>query len=302
MHEDKNQAHHCADHGWFHPLLLLTLAALLAVGASACRQKAARRQAGRKDAALKSTRELPLVTYNVLADPRRSDERLPALMAILKASNADIIALQEVTPWFVRALRKQTWARQYKWAPARSEKSVPGGLMILSRFAITRSLLATLPGKQGRKALLTDLRVNSTTLAVITCHLESPLADKKTRASQLEVIFPLLQHAPDAVLLGDLNFGDKDQPETKKIPKAYKDLWNALRKDAPGYTWDNERSAMARKGALPGEQSRRLDRILWRSNQWRPHTVRIVGTRQVAPNKPELFPSDHFGLLGVLQR
>ncbi len=76
----------------------------------------------------------------------------------------------------------------------------------------------------------------------------------------------------------------------------------ALRKDAPGYTWDNERSAMAKKGAYTGEQSRRLDRILWRSAKWRPHTVRIIGTRPVAPHKPNLFPSDHFGLMGILQR
>jgi len=276
------------------------MAALLVLGVTACRKEAPHKKPGPKATA--PTRELVLVTYNVLANPHRADARIPALLAILKATEADIIALQEVTPWFLRILLKHPWVQRYHRTPSGPKGVAPGGLMILSKFPITRTLVASLPGRQGRKGLLADLRVNGTTLAVLTCHLESFLTDSKTRATQLEVIFPLLQHAPDAVLLGDLNFGDKVQPETKRLPKTYRDLWTALRKDTPGYTWDNERSPMAQKGAFAGEQSRRLDRILWRSAQWRPHTVRIIGSRPVAPDKPALFPSDHFGLMGVLQR
>jgi endonuclease/exonuclease/phosphatase family metal-dependent hydrolase len=286
--------------------MLLALAALLALGAAACRRDTPRKEPGRRATApirqLTPTRQLTLVTYNVLADPRRTTARIPTLLAILKASEADIIALQEVTPWFLRVLRSQAWAQRYHRTGSGPGDEVPGGLLILSRFPITRTVVAKLPGRQGRSALLADLLVDGATLAVLTCHLESLLAHGKIRAAQLAFIFPLIQHASDAVLLGDLNFGDEAQPETKQIPKTYKDLWTALRKDAPGYTWDNERSAMARQAALAGEASRRLDRILWRSASWRPHTVRIIGARPVAPDKPALFPSDHFGLLGVLQR
>lgn len=289
--------HRCVETGLARALVL---AALLTLGAAACRRDAPRKEPEQRAAT--PTRQLTLVTYNVLADPRRAAARLPALLAILKATEADIIALQEVTPWFFRALLKQPWARRYHRTPAGFGGKIPGGLLILSRFPIARTLVAGLPGRQGRKGLLADLRVDGATLAVLTCHLESHLAAGKTRAAQLAVLLPLLQHAPDALLLGDLNFGDKVQPETKQLPKTYRDLWTALRKDAPGYTWDNERSAMAKGAAFPDEQSRRLDRILWRSTQWRPHTVRIIGTRPVAPGKPALFPSDHFGLMGVLQR
>lgn len=280
----------------------LALVALLALGATACRRNRPRKDAEKPAPKATATRQLTLVTYNVLADPHRAKHRLPALMTILRATEADIIALQEVTPWFLRALQKQPWVRRYHRTPSQPGRGVPGGLMILSKFPITRTLVATLPGRQGRKGLLADLDIDGATLAVATCHLESFLADGKTRAAQLALIFPLLQHSPDAVLLGDLNFADKAQPETKMLPKTYRDLWTALRKDAPGYTWDNERSAMSKKAAFAGEQSRRLDRILWRSAQWRPHTVRVIGTRPVAPDKPALFPSDHFGLMGVLQR
>jgi endonuclease/exonuclease/phosphatase family metal-dependent hydrolase len=258
------------------------LALTLVLGSGACRREAKSRGNGRRPTRPAATRQLTLVSYNVLADPRHAVARIPALLAILEATEADIIALQEVAPWFLRILAAQPWVRRYQRTPVGPGRGAPGRL--------------------GRSALLADLRVDNTTLAVATCHLESPLADGKIRAQQLAVIFPLLQHAPDAVLLGDLNFGDKAQPESKQLPKTYKDLWTALRKDAPGYTWDNDRSAMARLAALPGEYSRRLDRILWRSATWRPHTVRIIGTHPVAPDTPSILPSDHFGLLGVLQR
>jgi len=283
-------------------LIPLTVAALLILSVTACRRNSPRKDPVQRKTLPTSTRQLTLVTYNVLADPYRAALRMPTLLAILKATEADIIALQEVTPWFWRMLRKQPWVRHYHRTPIGPGGGVPGGLLILSRFPITRTLVATMPGRQGRKGLLADLRVDNTTLAVVTCHLESFLADGKIRADQLALIFPLLQHAPDAVLLGDLNFAENAQPETKQLLKTYRDLWIALRKDAPGYTWDNERSTMARRAALAGEESRRLDRILWRSEQWRPHTVRIIGTRPVAPDLPDLFPSDHFGLMGVLQR
>ncbi len=302
MHNHPNHPNHPIHRSTRNFGIAIAMAALLTLGsAAACRRDSPRKEPpkGRTTA---PTRELILVTYNVLASPRRANARIPALLRILKATEADIIALQEVTPWFLRILLTQPWIQRYHVTPTGPGGVAPGGLMILSVFPITRTLVASLPGRQGRKGLLADLQVDGKTLAVLTCHLESTLTDGKTRATQLENLFPLLQHAPDAVLLGDLNFGDKAQPETKKLPKAYRDLWTALRKDAPGYTWDNERSAMAKKGAYTGEQSRRLDRILWRSAKWRPHTVRIIGTRPVAPHKPNLFPSDHFGLMGILQR
>jgi endonuclease/exonuclease/phosphatase family metal-dependent hydrolase len=300
MHSYKTNAH-CHSSTW---IFGIAMAALLTLGVTSCRQDTPRKDPPRRlaTATATPTRELILVTYNVLANPSQASARIPSLLAILKATEADIIALQEVTPWFLQTLVTQPWVRRYHRTPTGPKGVAPGGLMILSRFPITRTLVADLPGRQGRKGLLADLLVNGATLAVLTCHLESPLTDGKTRATQLEVLFPLLQHAYDAVLLGDLNFGDKVQPETKRLPKTYRDLWTALRKDAPGYTWDNERSAMANNGAFAGEQSRRLDRILWRSAKWRPHTVRIIGTRPVASHKPALFPSDHFGLMGILQR
>ena len=59
---------------------------------------------------------------------------------------------------------------------------------------------------------------------------------------------------------------------------------------------------MARRGAFRGEKSRRIDRILVRSSEWAPGEVRLIGREPLAPGDRSLFPSDHFGLAGVLRR
>ena len=58
-------------------------------------------------------KQLTFVTYNVLADPVRLDERAPLLLELLKDSNADVIALQEVVPWFVKRLAREKWIGKY---------------------------------------------------------------------------------------------------------------------------------------------------------------------------------------------
>ncbi|MFH2010865.1 MAG: endonuclease/exonuclease/phosphatase family protein [bacterium] len=281
---------------------LILLASLLAAAPAACRRKPSEGSGAQPAARRPTTTQLTLLTYNVLSDPRRAAERAPALLQILREVDADIVALQEAAPWFVKLLRDQPWFRsRYRTTSIGAANVAPGGLLILSRFPITRSLVARLPGRQGRVVLMADLRIDGTTVAVGTVHLESFLQDGARRAEQLKLVFPLLQHGADAILMGDFNFEEGAVPETAHLDKAYKDLWTALRRNAPGYTWDNERSPMAKRNAFPGEPSRRLDRILFRSETWRPHTVRIIGFRPVSQAEPVLFPSDHFGVLGVLQ-
>lgn len=43
-----------------------------------------------------------------------------------------------------------------------------------------------------------------------------------------------------------------------------------------------------------------LDRILPRSNSWRPHRVQLLGTQPLDELR-FLFPSDHFGVLAELR-
>jgi endonuclease/exonuclease/phosphatase family metal-dependent hydrolase len=244
-------------------------------------------------------KELTLVTYNILGDPVELKKRVPALLKLLQDAHADILALQEVVPWFSTALAKEEWARAYQTPKIKPEDA--GGQWILSKLPLEKASLHKLPGPQGRTVLIATLKIGSRKVDVATTHLESPLQDGPARAKQIEAILPRLRDADDALFLGDFNFGD-GEPEEKKIDAAYVDLWKSLRPKEDGLTWNIESSDMAKKGSFPGEKSRRLDRILLRSGAWKPRDIRIIGDQPITPGKKDLFPSDHFGLLATLSR
>ena len=217
-------------------------------------------------------------------------------MKLLADAEADVIALQEVTPWLLHELRGQAWAKAYHMPMKDGQPWPPGGLLIMSRNPIRNPRAGPLPGRQGRAWLVVETQVGGVQVAVATCHLESPLAAGHTRAKQLDVFFDRLHGHGDALFLGDFNFGDGEQPETARLREAYVDAWRATQGDSRGFTWDMHRSAMARRGAFQGEVSRRLDRILVKSNALRPAKAIIIGDEPV-DTEGHVFPSDHFGLL-----
>jgi endonuclease/exonuclease/phosphatase family metal-dependent hydrolase len=242
---------------------------------------------------------LTVVTYNILGDPVEVKKRIPVLLKCLQDSDADVIALQEVVPWFVTLLSKEDWAKAYQSPKIKPEDA--GGQWILSRLPLEKASAHKLPGPQGRVVLVTTLRVGTRRLDVATSPLESPLADGPVRAKQLAAIWPRLRDADDALLLGDLNFGD-GEAEEKSLDAGYVDRWKSLMANDPGFTWNTEVSDMARKGSFPGEKSRRLDRIFVRSTAWKPKSIRLIGNEPVVAGKKDLFPSDHFGLRATLAR
>jgi len=245
-------------------------------------------------------RSLKLLTYNLLADPADADIRIDSLLRTIREADADIIALQEAAPWFVERLRREPWARDYHFTLSEGESRAAGGLVIVSRLPIIEKTYVPLAGRQRRGFLLARVRDGGRALAVGTVHLESFLEDGPVRARQLETVFALLRRHPDAILMGDFNFGDDDVSETSRLEASYADLWLSLRPDERGFTWDIDRSGMARRGSFPGEGSRRLDRILLKSALWGPAEVHIIGDSPVAEGAT-VFPSDHFGLTGRIE-
>src|SRR5262249_34663454 len=162
-------------------------------------------------------------------------------------SDADVIALQEVVPWFSAAVVKEEWARGYQMPKIKPEDA--GGQWILSKMAIEKASVHKLPGPQGRTVLIASLKIGNRKLDVATTHLESPLQDGPVRAKQIDAILPRLRDADDAVLLGDFNFGD-GEPEEKKLDAAYVDVWRSLKPSESGMTWNIEASDMAKKGSF----------------------------------------------------
>lgn len=240
---------------------------------------------------------LTFLTYNVLADQVRLDERLPALLKTLEDSHADVIALQEADDWLLNALDEQSWFKStYHGTRTRGRLDAPGGQCVLSRIPILGWEWFDLPGVQGRTAVIVRLSVNGNDFSVATFHLESPLKDGLARAKQLDAAFSRLGTG-DAVVMGDFNFAEGASPESEHLPGDFIDLWAAINQGTPGFTWDIERNSAAREGAFPGEKSGRIDRILVRSDRWTPGELKLVGDNPIASTKDH-FPSDHFGVIG----
>ncbi len=234
---------------------------------------------------------LRVLTYNVLADADGFEERVGALSRVIEQADADVIALQEVSPPIRRRLL------EYRWARGRVETETPGGQWLLFRGELDRVWFRVLPGPQRRTVLVADVRLGGTEIRVATTHMESFLEDGPIRAAQLDAIFEEVGDAPEAIVLGDFNFGDGEQPESGRLPSDFIDPWLALHPGDPGYTWNIERSEMARESSFVGEPSRRIDRVLLRSSRWSPADIEIVGDWPVHPGRRDLFPSDHFGLV-----
>lgn len=240
-----------------------------------------------------------LMTYNVLADRIAAAERTKSLLEIIRQNQPDIIALQEVAPWFLQELLDQPWIKEAYRAPLfDGEQIAPGGQYILSKFPIQKTDWIILSGSQRRTAVMVYLDIEGKTFAVATSHMESMLEDGPIRAEQLDYIFSVVEKADNAVVLGDFNFGDGEAEESH-IPASYVDLWTELHSNKPGYTWNIEVSEMARAGSFPGEPSRRIDRILLRSKSYQPGWIKIVGDKPLVAGG-NVFPSDHFGLVGAI--
>lgn len=241
-----------------------------------------------------------LLTFNVLADPVHREARVPALLDIIGKSDADIIALQEVAPWFLLELEKQEWLKKYHGPKTDGKLVAPRGLLILSKSPIQKVTAQYLTTYQHRALLVVETEISNVKVAVATCHLESPLEASKIRAVQINEFFNILDKTEHSVFLGDFNFGDGEEPETSMLIPKFVDSWSHTNGKEAGYTWNMEKSEMAKSGSFPNEKSRRLDRIFIKSKHLIPTKNEIIGNEEIE-NAKGIHPSDHFGLIGTVK-
>jgi len=245
---------------------------------------------------------LTVVTFNVWFGEFMQTARFDALLDTIRRCDPDVVGLQEVTPEHVEHVLAQDWIRRNYWVSDASARSVqPHGVFLLSRLPVHGVGLCELPSQKDRKLLVAELHVSGQPLTVGTVHLESSPDSTPLRLAQLDTVLPSLLGAPHAVLMGDFNFDPAQQAEQSRVEERYLDLWDVLRGDEPGYTEDTDINRM-RLIHKRKEKRVRFDRILLRSASpgWVPSAIRRIGTDPISPGLPEVFPSDHFGLVGTL--
>lgn len=240
-----------------------------------------------------------MATLNVWFSDQHFHERCAATLALLESLEPDVITLQEVTPAFLKHVLEAPWIRAaYRSSDIRGKSVTPYGVLLLTRLPVVDWSFFPLPSIMGRRLLTARAAINGTTTTFATVHLESLSQSAPTRAEQLARIFPILAPQPHAILTGDFNLCSS-WSENRLLDPAYRDVWPLLRGDDPGFTEDTERNAMRLRHTGKWKQVR-FDRMLLRSGEpgWRAESIQLIGTDPIDPARPDVFPSDHFGLLG----
>ncbi|MFB1484468.1 poly(A) polymerase [Corallococcus sp. RDP092CA] len=271
---------------------------------------------------LPATAALTVVTFNVLfdlydAELLATERRTPAALALLRGTNADVIALQEVTPSFLRALLAEPWVREHCWlsdGPG-AQTVTPYGQVLLSRVPLASVWQRVF--SRDKRVITAELRVAGGTLWVATPHLTSDrdASGASARAIQVEALLEWARvlgssnetEAPDLVVAGDFNFGD-GAPEAESFARAgFVDVWSSLRPSEAGETFNPRLNTLAALNTVSG-RLQRLDRVLVASPSGRlaPESVELLAEAPLegppAPTGQPLFVSDHFGLRCVLRR
>ncbi|GJP55120.1 hypothetical protein CLOM_g14107 [Closterium sp. NIES-68] len=116
----------------------------------------------------------------------------------------------------------------------------------------------------------------------------------------------------DVVFCGDMNWNDKRDGDVP-MREGWVDAWMQLHPNEPGFTYDSRLNPMLAGGRL----RLRLDRCLMRLHHMRLRSLSLLGTHpipggsyakqrrvkgQATTAQLPLLPSDHFGLLLVLNR
>lgn len=251
---------------------------------------------------------IKILTFNVLRTDFDGDqvphtERIQAILAHLKTTGADIMALQEVQPEFYAALLADPWFRDGWFFSDGPEPETLGdlGILIVSRLRPMQVLEFRFPDLRPAMVMRFEThqngpngyRIPGPALHLVSVHLPS---NRRTsahllRQDCLNQLAAALPEGEAVILAGDFNFSDGD-PE--KLPRGYRDLWREFRPGARGATFDPQRNPLATMNSRRGLPLR-LDRILLHDPDvsFFPQGIEMTGTVAYTRGR---WLSDHFGL------
>ena len=249
---------------------------------------------------------LTFATFNIWFGAHVARQRYAAIAHLLATHRPDFIALQEVTPAALSIFLAQPWVQESYYVSDIDGSTLGDyGVVLKSRLPLRTLKLMELPSLMNRYFLWLETHVNGAVLCVGTVHLESLESSAALRGHQLKAIFNALRQSRQAVIMGDFNFCASWPDENDRIDPAYHDVWSLLRGDEPGYTEDTAINRM--RYLVKGQHKQvRFDRVLLKSSDprtgWQASSIELLGTEPISPAQPDVFPSDHFGLLCRISR
>ena len=248
----------------------------------------------RRDAPL-SLESFSLLTWNIWFDEHAFGVRRDAAIALIEDACPDFIVLQEVTKPFLDGLLASDVIREsFTISLNQMPKDKRYEAVVLSQLPIRSASVQALTSTMGRNVCLVDIAAREP-LVIAGTHLESGRELASARLVQIEESARVLGGYPQVIWAGDFNC-DAGSAEDELIARlGFVDAWSTLHQE-PGLTRDSERNTML--ATLGQTKATRIDHI-YVKGAFRPTRVSLVGTEPIAP---DLFPSDHFGLLASFTR
>ena len=250
---------------------------------------------------------LTIASYNILSDLHevdkiQTDKRLPVILHELRQTQADIIALQEVTPTSIAFILETDWVKDYYITEVVNANNVkPYGNLIMSRLPFE---LVEHQFSGHKRVLVGKWQINDRSIHLANVHLTSDRGENalEKRSRQLATVFGYLQQqSGDCFIVGDFNARANEQDELIGYAN-FCDSWKELHPTDPGYTFDPPHNPLAMLMSLEGKPAR-FDRILLHRDSvstTQISTVDLFGCEPVPDTNEQIFPSDHFGIRGVL--
>jgi poly(A) polymerase len=250
---------------------------------------------------------LKIASFNVLSDcyyseHTQTDLRIPIIIEHLDRCDADIIALQEVTPRLLAKLLTADWVRNYYISESpQGETLETHGLLLLSRLPFTA---VEYRYSSRKRVIIGKWLLNGKTFHAAAVHFTSDYNKdaQKTRAKQLAILLAYLQTQPgDSAIVGDFN-AVENQPAEILTQNNYIDVWQKLHPEDPGYTFNPETNPLAALMSRTG-LSGRLDRMVLKScdRDWLPQKIELFACNPLPDTDGKIYPSDHFGILTQLE-
>eukprot|EP00943_MAST-04B_sp_MAST-4B-sp1_P002179 g2179.t1 len=274
-----------------------------------------------ENAVARGKKMLPLDRHNAA---RAFKVRMDAVFDILVSSNADVINLQEVTPWSEEMIKKHPQLIEI-YSISSNAIGRYGVLQLALKTRHPTFKTISMPTNMGRDLLAVQVFVgDNKPVLVCGAHFES-LSSAPVRKEQLQVASQTMKDFSNSILCGDFNFcsyRNYDQSNLTlendvlmEVLPNYDDVWSTIvwpkknnkngnetnMEECPttptwrdkGFTFDSERNVNIRQ-----YERMRYDRILSNVVDLSPSSIHMVGDDIIVKDgERTLHPSDHFGLI-----
>lgn len=238
---------------------------------------------------------LHVATLNIRNIADRWEERLPLLLADMRALQPDVIGLQEVVyPMQQDRLLGAAGEGRYRASRAGAGKPEYGNSLLV-REPLEATAEERLDLGWNRSAIRVLLRLPAgAVLLFAATHLHHVPADESVRDEQAAMLVEWLASAPAAdaqVLVGDFN-AEPDEPAYARIrSQGFRSAYLEANGAEPAVTWP---SGIQAPGMDTDGDPGCLDYI-WLRGAVRATDVRLTFDRP-AVGDPTLYPSDHIGI------